>query len=513
MEEAIRVLLVEDDQEYAATLMEVCSGSGSGHFAMSHASRCDTALGLLARERFDLIVLDLGLPDGSGLNVFRRIQACAPSVPVVVLTGADDDRLALEAARQGAQDYLVKSQVDMQMLARAMRQAIERKRVERALREREEFFRLISESMTDMVAVLDRDGRRLFNSPSYRAVLNDPARLYGTSSFDEIHPDDRGRMKQVFEETVATGVGQRAEYRFLHPNGEVRFVESQGSVIKDEAGNVSKVVVVSRDVTERRRIEDEIRRLNQTLEQRVAERTTQLAEANGDLQTEVAERRQIEAALRVEQENAERLLLNILPKPIADRLKNGERTIADHFPDVTVMFTDLAGFTTLSSRMAPAEIVHLLNGIFSAFDGLAGRHGLEKIKTIGDAYMVVGGLPEPRGDSAVSVAEMALDACQAIDEFNRANGTGFKMRVGINTGPVVAGVIGVRKFSYDLWGATVNLASRMQSLAPAGGILVSAPTRERLRDHFEFGERGVMHVKGYGEMPTYLLMGRKGTPA
>jgi PAS domain S-box-containing protein len=509
MDHAIRVLLVEDDREYAAMLQQICSAARSGRFVASHAGSLGEALGVLAREPFELVILDLGLPDAQGLEVFDKIRECVPAVPVIVLTGSDDDALALETTRRGAQDYLVKPSVDVQILSRVMRHAIERQRTARALQEREEFFRLISESMTDMVAVLDRDGRRLFNSPSYAAVLSQPEELQGTSSFEEIHPDDREQVRQIFAKTVATGVGQRAEYRFLLADGTLRYVESQGSVIRDEAGKVAKVVVVSRDMTERRRIEDEIRRLNTTLEQRVAERTAQLAAANQELQNEVNERKQAEAALRVEQAKAEKLLLNILPKAIADRLKKGESTIADHFLEVTVLFADLVGFTELSSRITPAELVQLLNQIFSAFDRLAGQHGLEKIKTIGDAYMVVGGLPEPRNDSVISVAEMALDMRQVLADFNRTSGTQLDMRVGMNTGPVIAGVIGERKFNYDLWGATVNLASRMESLSPPGAIHVTAATRSRLDGRYRFSDRGPLNVRGQGEMCTHILLGRK----
>jgi len=212
--------------------------------------------------------------------------------------------------------------------------------------------------------------------------------------------------------------------------------------------------------------------------------------------------------LQIEQEKSERLLLNILPKPIADRLKQGQSVIADSFTEVTVLFADIVDFTRLSAQMSPTELVVLLNEIFSTFDRLAERHGLEKIKTIGDAYMVVGGLPTPRPDHAEAIAEMALDMQRAI-QFKVENGEPLRIRIGIHTGPVVAGVIGTRKFSYDLWGDTVNTASRMESHGLSGGIQVTETTHERLRDKYLFKERGVIQVKSKGEMMTYLLLGRK----
>jgi class 3 adenylate cyclase len=190
-------------------------------------------------------------------------------------------------------------------------------------------------------------------------------------------------------------------------------------------------------------------------------------------------------------------------------LKQDERVIAEHFDDVTILFSDIVGFTPLSARLEPIELVNLLNQIFSEFDQLALRYGVEKIKTIGDAYMVVGGLPTAMANHAEAIAQMALDMQQAISEFQTHNGEPFQIRIGINTGSVVAGVIGRQKFIYDLWGDAVNVASRMESSGLAGRIQVTAATYERLKDHYLFEERGLTFVKGKGEMITYWLMGTK----
>ncbi|HXG46073.1 MAG TPA: PAS domain S-box protein, partial [Methylomirabilota bacterium] len=190
---------------------------------------------------------------------FQRVHAVAPRVPAILLTGTDDEQLALQAMRDGAQDYLVKGHLDPRSLARSLRYAIERKRAAEALRQSEEFFRLISENVTDLIVVLDREGRRLYNSSSYRNILGEPARLVGTSSFDEIHPDDRTRVRELFFQTVQDGIGRRTDYRLLLRDGTVRHIESQGSVIRDDSGRVSKVVVVSRDITERKLAEETVR--------------------------------------------------------------------------------------------------------------------------------------------------------------------------------------------------------------------------------------------------------------
>lgn len=213
--------------------------------------------------------------------------------------------------------------------------------------------------------------------------------------------------------------------------------------------------------------------------------------------------------LRYEQERSDQLLLNILPRPIAIRLKEGQRQIADFFPDVTVMFCDIVGFTQMSERLPPGELVAMLNKIFSLFDLLAEKHGLEKIKTIGDEYMAASGLPMPRKDHAEAVAEMALDMLAVMDRFNAKNNSAVRIRVGIHCGPVTAGVIGTKKFAYDLWGDTVNLASRMESHGVANAIQVTESTYKRLRYRFMFQRRGTIHVKGKGALATYFLVGRR----
>jgi len=212
--------------------------------------------------------------------------------------------------------------------------------------------------------------------------------------------------------------------------------------------------------------------------------------------------------LRIEREKSERLLLNVLPKSIADRLKQGETSIADSFPDVTVLFADLGDFTRLATELPAPELVHLLDEIFSKFDWLAELHLLEKIKTIGDAYMAVGGLPTPRPDHVEAVAEMAIDMQKVVTKLNAGDRKSFELRIGISTGPVVAGIIGSKKFIYDLWGDTVNIASRMESLGQLGAIQVSEPTYERLKDKYTFERRGKIEVKGKGKMTTYFLTGR-----
>ena len=210
--------------------------------------------------------------------------------------------------------------------------------------------------------------------------------------------------------------------------------------------------------------------------------------------------------LEVEREKSDRLLASILPLPIADRLKQNHNTIADSYDDVTVLFADIADFTRHVADMDPEEIVDLLGAIFGEFDSLTVKYGLEKIKTVGDAYMAVGGLPNRMDCHNQAVASMALDMMERIRRFSPGTHDPMSMRIGIHAGPVVAGVIGTNRFIYDLWGDTVNVASRMESHGVAGCIQTTEEVFDRLNGEFEFQPRGMIPVKGRGDLLTYFLV-------
>ena len=221
--------------------------------------------------------------------------------------------------------------------------------------------------------------------------------------------------------------------------------------------------------------------------------------------------RRMQQELEEKEKQTERLLLNVLPKSIADRLRGDIKTVAEFFPEVSVLFADIVDFTQLSSRLSPDGLVCILNELFSTFDGLVEKLGLEKIKTIGDSYMAVGGAPVPRGDHAQAIAELGLGIRKAVLRYNEEHRTDYAIRIGINSGPVVGGVIGTKKFSFDLWGETVNLASRMESHGVENQIQVGEKTYELLRGLYEFEERGEVDVKGKGVVKTYFLKGQQKT--
>jgi adenylate cyclase len=238
--------------------------------------------------------------------------------------------------------------------------------------------------------------------------------------------------------------------------------------------------------------------------------TEALERANRELEARVQELHEQHEMLEQSRARSDALLRNILPGPVAERLMHQEQVIADGFDQCTVLFADIVGFTRLAAGRSPIAVVKLLDEIVSGFDRLVERHGLEKIKTMGDAYMAAAGLPTPRADHAQIAAEMALDMLDVIAGVRVQGESSLDARIGLHSGPVVAGVIGTKKFSYDVWGDTVNLASRMESSSMAGRIQISEATYRLLGDHYVMEARGPVAVKGKGAVSTWFLVGRAG---
>lgn len=250
---------------------------------------------------------------------------------------------------------------------------------------------------------------------------------------------------------------------------------------------------------------DELGQLSHSFDEMVERLSLAVGEANE--RTRESEVRSEELA--EERNRSDKLLHNILPAVIAGRLKEGEATIAETYPEVTILFADIVGFTQLSARLGPRQIVSMLNDVFGRFDALSGQHQVEKIKTIGDCYMVVGGVPERSATHCQQIAEFAIDALESFRDYAKDFGEPLQVRIGIHTGTVVAGVVGTQKFSFDLWGDVVNIASRMESSGLPDRIHVSDGVQIRLADDFAFEDRGITDLKGKGQMHTWFLEGRK----
>ncbi len=374
------------------------------------------------------------------------------------------DRKQIEASLKSFEDELRQQALELE-------RRVEERTFE--LRQTEEKYRSLFENAVEGIFQIMPDGHYLSVNPAL-------AEMYGYESVQEL-------MASV------TNVGQQL-YVQPHRRGEiVAYLRQFGSVAGFESEVHCKdgtVIWISENI---RTIQDQ---------------QGNLLHYEGSVRN-ITERKLAEAELRAERMMAERLLLNVLPQSIAQRLKQGEKTISDSFSSVTVLFADIVNFTELSTQISPSELIELLNTIFSTFDKLADRRHLEKIKTIGDAYMVVGGLPTPRPDHTVSIADMALDMLREVRQFHAPDGSPIMLRVGIHTGPVIAGVIGTRKFSYDLWGDTVNVASRMEASGEPGHVQVTQTVFDRLKVGYKFQKRGETAIKGKGFMTTYWLTGKR----
>ncbi len=286
---------------------------------------------------------------------------------------------------------------------------------------------------------------------------------------------------------VTTRVIVRPLLRLSHASQEVAKGNLNQKVYTSSIGEIATLADSFNSMTGQLKESVEALRLaNEQLESRVEQRTAELSR---------------------EKERSEQLLLNVLPAEIADRLKRAEAP-AEHFDEVTILFADIVGFTSLSAQLEPMELVSGLNEIFSDFDHMTEKYALEKIKTIGDAYMVVGGLPTPRPGHAQAIADMALEMQTYMQSLDSTLGKKLELRIGINTGSVIAGVIGIKKFIYDLWGDAVNVASRMESHGQPGLVQVTDATYAKLKEQYIFEQRGTISVKGRGEMTTYWLVGK-----
>ncbi|ERT07716.1 sensory box protein [Lyngbya aestuarii BL J] len=352
----------------------------------------------------------------------------------------------------------------------------QRKIIEEALKTNEEKLRHVVHNVSSAIVQWDRSGRILFiNEYGLKFFGYQEAEILGQPLLGNVIPEIETSGRDL--RNLIDSICQNPDQYVIHENENIRsdgervWVTWINQPIFDKDGNLVEVLSVATDTTERRLAEEE---------------------------------------LRLEREKSERLLLNILPQKIVETLKQEKQgLIAEKYDEVCILFADLVNFTALSERLTPIQLVKLLNEIFSTFDQLAEGLDLEKIKTIGDAYMMAAGLPLPREDHAEAIADMALSMQLVIDHFPFDYGETLQIRIGIHTGTVVAGVIGTHKFIYDLWGDTVNIAYRMESSGKPGKIQVTAAVYERLKNEYRFEKRGEIPIKGKGKMMTYWLIGRK----
>jgi PAS domain S-box-containing protein len=488
---ATDLVIVDDDAETSRLLHRLLSQQG---YRIQAAVSGQQAIALIQERRPGLVLLDILLPDMDGYTLCQQLKAnpLTADIPVIVLSSLVDSLDKVKAFQAGATDYITKPFAVQEVLVRVQNQlhlaqqrqqlsqqntlliqeVRERTQIEQALTAAEMNYRSIFENATVGIFKASATGQLLSVNPSM-------ARLYGYDSPEEMVATVENISRQIYSEP------KRRDELVVYLSRFEKITDAESEVFRKDGS----IFWVSEDIWQ------------------VWDKTGAFLHYEGIVH-DISERRQMETELRQQRQQADRLLINILPYRIAQRLKGGARTIAESLDHVSVLFADLVDFTAASSEMTPRQLVKMLNEVFSMFDQLAEFHRLEKIKTIGDAYMVAGGLPSPNDGHAEAVAQFALDICEAIQQFPRPDGKTFQIRVGINTGPVVAGVIGRRKFAYDLWGDTVNIASRMETTGESQRIQVTADLYEKLKDKFQFESRGYVAVKGRGQMLTYWLVGR-----
>lgn len=485
------LLMVHTEQSTIQSFSQLFSKSD---YSLTVVDALETSQSCWGDQSADLILIGTPLPQGNSYELCKTLKQnrITRDIPVIMVGDRDPQAIA-HAFSVGASDYLSPPFQAAEILARIqyqldgyqrrqhlsdqnallLQEVRERKQVENALRQTEAKYRRIFENATEGIFQTTEDG-------SYISVNPALAQIYGYDSPDDLMQSITSIGKQLYVQP------RRRDELIVYLKQYEKIVDAESEVYRQDGTTIW--------------VSETIRR--------VYDIDSDTFHYEGIVH-DITERRRIEMELRQQRKQADRLLVNILPYQIATRLKSGARTIAESFDEVTVLFADLVDFTAASGQMSPKQLVNLLNDVFSTFDRLAERHGLEKIKTIGDAYMAAGGLPVARPDHADAAALMALDMQQAMSKFLRPDGTPFQLRVGLNTGPVIAGVISMRKFAYDLWGNTVNIASRMETTGAPGRIQVTPEVYHRLHNRFLFDHRGTITVKGRGQMESYWLVGRR----
>ncbi|HIK43443.1 MAG TPA: response regulator [Leptolyngbyaceae cyanobacterium M65_K2018_010] len=485
------LVIVDDDPETQRLLTRLLQQEG---YQIREARTAQQALEMIASSPPDLILLDILLPDLDGYTLCKQLKAdlYTQEIPIIFLSSLADSLDKVKAFQLGAADYIAKPFALQEVLVRVQNQlrltqqrqqlsyqnallkqeVEERIQIEKALLAAEMNYRSIFENSTVGIFKATATGQYLSVNPSM-------AQIFGYDSAEDMIATVEDMGRQIYLQP------KRRDELMVYLNRFDKITDAESEVFRKDGSTFW----VSEDIW------------------KVWDKEGNFLYYEG-IAHDVSERRQMETELRQQRQQADRLLINILPYRIAQRLKSGTRTIAESLDQVSVLFADLVDFTAASSAMTPRQLVKMLNEIFSTFDQLAEFHRLEKIKTIGDAYMVAGGLPISPESNDAGIAQFALDICEAIQQFPRPDGAPFQIRIGIHTGPVVAGVIGRRKFAYDLWGDTVNIASRMEMTGEPQRIQVTPEVYEKLKDQFWFDPRGSVAVKGRGQMTTYWLKGR-----
>lgn len=479
--EKANILIVDDNRENLRALSLLLKGED---YKVRQADSGSDALEAVDAQPPDLILLDLRMPEMNGFEVCSALKRSphTAEIPILFISASDDVGDKVQGFEAGAADYITKpfkapeilKRIKHHLSIRILHQQLQNQNTQLqqeivARQQTEEKYRSMIENAVDGIFQSSPGG-------SYLSVNQALAEIYGYDS----PADLLNRLTDIGQQLYVNPRRREEFIAYMNRSDTVSDFESQ--VYRADG----RIIWISEDVRS------------------VRDATGNLLYYEGTIK-DISERKEIEQQLVQERMKIERLLFKTFPQPIAERLKQGETNIADEMPNVTVLFADIVHFTSSAARIAPVELVGQLSKIFYLFDTLADHYGVEKIKTIGDAYMAAGGLTSSSSNSAAAIAHLALAMAQAISQFRWDDGTPFQLRIGINTGSVIAGVIGSKKPSYDLWGDTVNTASRMQTSSKPGRIQATASTYELLKTQFQFEVRGAVNIRGKGRVLTYWL--------
>ena len=489
------ILIVDDVPDNIQVLARILESEG---YRVRKAVSGQLAIQTAFLSPPDLVLLDINMPVMDGFAVCQQLKENkkTQSIPVIFLSALDETSNKVKAFELGGVDYITKpfhadevlARVSAQIRLHIMQQQMhsqaqqlqtrnvqlqveiqQRQRMEAELRQAEAKYRSIFENASEGIFQLTPDGQYIAANPAMAEICGYASPKEFMDTITDIDHQFYVHPKRRYELAA-----------YLRRYGEIANAESE--IYRKDGSTIW---------------------INETI-RAVKDGSDSLCFYEGTVQ-DITERRQIELEIRHQRFQSERLLINVLPQTIAQRLKTGAHIIADNSDQVSVLFADLVNFTEVSTFLSPKELVQMLNQIFSTFDKLVETYKLEKIKTIGDAYMVAAGVPLPREDHLTAMAQLALDMQAAIQHFIQPDGKSFRLRIGINTGSVTAGVIGTSKFAYDLWGHTVNLASRMEETCLPGKIQVPGHLYEQLKDEFRLEARGIVSVQGIGDVETYFL--------
>jgi adenylate cyclase len=477
----MNILLVDDAEANLEMLRFALEKHGG--YTLYEAANARVGFELLQKHHIQLAAIDWMMPEMDGLTMVNHIRELFTDyyIYIIMITAKDGRDAMLEGLESGVDDFIQRPFSPRELRARIKigeriiesENALQRSREQVAIAKQE--WESTADAVPQLMCLVDRDGRilranRTIERWNLLPVHEAKGKLF-TDALANIYTDFAQQIMTAWKDATSR-LASGLSYDFM---GEDRELERYFEV----------------------HFQPIVRRADVSLHE-----DSYAAVSVHD----ITARRKLELALEAEHEKSERLLLNILPAPVSQQLKNGEMIIAEEYSAASILFADLVGFTAFAARIPPAKLIGMLNDIFSRFDTLTEKHGLEKIKTVGDAYMAVSGVPVAKTAHAAAAVNMGLDILEAMQAFNATHKLDLQIRVGIHTGAVVAGVIGAKKFAYDMWGDTVNTASRMEAAGAAGQVHISETTAKLLpKDAYALTLREPVSVKGKGQMQTYFV--------